>query len=50
MQKTKENYVLFNNTFFSPRNKFCLYNDKKIISAAVCNAIELINIKNKIKN
>ncbi|VVU95306.1 Protein of unknown function DUF72 [seawater metagenome] len=40
-RKTKENFVLFNNTFFTSRSQYCLKGDVKIKSAAVCNAIEM---------
>jgi uncharacterized protein YecE (DUF72 family) len=42
--KTNTNFVLFNNTFFTDRSKYCIKNDKKIKSAAVCNAIEMNDI------
>ena len=35
---TRLNYVIFNNVFFSSRNKTCKYNKRKIRYAALCNA------------
>jgi uncharacterized protein YecE (DUF72 family) len=37
-RKTKKNFVMFNNTFFSKRGKTCKINKKKVRYAAVCNA------------
>ena len=43
-RKAKENFVMFNNTFFNSRKKSCKYKDIKIIYAAVCNAIEFTKL------
>jgi len=43
-QKGAENFVMFNNTFFDSRSKYCMTDGIKIKYAAVCNAIEFTNI------
>ena len=37
--KTKQNFIMFNNTFFAKRNKTCKINKRKIRYAAVCDAV-----------
>ena len=44
-RKASNNFVMFNNTFFNKRGKFCNYKKIKIYYAAVCNAIEFVKIK-----
>ena len=39
-QNTKKNFVMFNNTFFTKRNKTCKIGKNKVRYAAVCNAVE----------
>ncbi len=39
-QKTRKNFVMFNNTFFPKRNKTCKIKNKKIRYAAVCDAVK----------
>ena len=43
-QKGRKIFVMFNNTFFDPRSKFCIINGKKVKYAAVCNAVEFTNL------
>ena len=43
--KRRTNFIYFNNTFFVDRSKFCLIDDKKIKSAALCDAYTFMNIK-----
>ena len=43
-KKAKENYIMFNNTFFNKYGKSCKINDIKVIYAAVCNAVEFTKI------
>ena len=38
--KTKQNFNMFNNTFFAKRNKTCKIGKKKIRYAAVCDAVQ----------
>ena len=42
--KCKENYVFFNNVFFTDRSEYCVYNKTKIKYSAVCNAVEFSNM------
>jgi len=35
---------MFNNTFFDPRNNFCMIDNNKIKYAAVCNAVEFTQL------
>lgn len=39
-RKTRKNFVMFNNTFFTKRGKTCKIGKEKIKYAAVCNAVE----------
>ena len=43
-QKGDESFVMFNNTFFDSRSKYCMSDGIKIKYAAVCNSIEFTNI------
>ena len=43
-QNGHKTFVMFNNTFFDPRSKFCTINEKKVKYAAVCNAVEFTNL------
>ena len=43
-QEGKESFIMFNNTFFDPRNKFCMIGNNKIKYAAVCNAAEFTQL------
>ena len=43
-QKSNENFVMFNNTFFNSRSDYCAVNSIKIKYAAVCNAVEFSSI------
>ena len=43
-QKGVESFVMFNNTFFDSRSKYCVADGVKIKYAAVCNAMEFANI------
>ncbi len=43
-QKGRKTFVMFNNTFFDPRSKYCTIDGKKVKYAAVCNAVEFSNI------
>ena len=43
-QKGRKTFVMFNNTFFDPRSKYCTINGTKVKYAAVCNAVEFSNI------
>lgn len=43
-QRTRETYVMFNNTFFDPRSRSCTVNGEKIKYAAVCNAVEFTDV------
>ena len=48
-QKTRKNFVMFNNTFFPKRNKTCKIGKAKIRYAAVCNAVKFgssVKVKN----
>jgi uncharacterized protein YecE (DUF72 family) len=43
-QRTRETYVMFNNTFFDPRSRSCTINGMRIKYAAVCNAVEFTDV------
>ena len=43
-QKGTESFIIFNNTFFDPRNKFCMIDNNKIKYAAVCNSVEFTKL------
>lgn len=42
--KTEESFIMFNNTFFDPRSKYCIIDDSKVKYAAVCNAVEFTHL------
>ena len=39
-RKTKKNFIMFNNVFFTKRNRTCKVKKKKIKYAAVCDAVK----------
>mgnify|MGYP006413263903 FL=1 len=43
-QVPSHSYTMFNNTFFTKKNDYCLINNKEIKYAAVCNAAEFSKI------
>ena len=48
--KTKQNFIMFNNTFFAKRNKTCKIGKKKIRYAAVCDAVQFAKKTRKNKS
>ena len=46
-QKTKKNFIMFNNVFFTKRNRTCKINRKKIRYAAVCDAVNFAKMTRK---
>lgn len=43
-QGGNKSFIMFNNTFFDPRSKYCMIGDNKIKYAAVCNAVEFSSL------
>ena len=43
-QKGSKIFVMFNNTFFDPRSKYCKIDNTKVKYAAVCNAVQFTTI------
>ena len=43
-QKGNKIFVMFNNTFFDPRSKYCMVDNTKVKYAAVCNAVQFTNM------
>lgn len=43
-QGGNKSFIMFNNTFFDPRSKYCRIDNNKIKYAAVCNAVEFTSL------
>ena len=43
-QGGNKSFIMFNNTFFDPRSKYCMIENNKIKYAAVCNAVEFSSL------
>ena len=49
-RKTKKNFIMFNNVFFTKRSRTCKVKKKKIRYAAVCDAVNMARMTRKKKN
>ena len=49
-RKTKKNFIMFNNVFFTKRSRTCKVKKKKIRYAAVCDAVKFARMTRKKKN
>ena len=46
-RKTQKNFIMFNNVFFTKRNRTCKVKKKKIKYAAVCDAVKFAKMTRK---